>query len=206
MLVIVSRAMHRLAACTLLSLLPLACVVQVNDGGSGDAPGQGDEASKPNGSGSEVTEPEAEGEPPARASVPELPDCPADADADTYCTEDGKLAGRWVPVDTVNPPASAVAVFEALHPELEKQPSLVIKLDGETLYIEKVTCGSCRRVIGQGFSGQLDVLSDEQLRALQTKLGLGREPPLLDTAEAWRAFAGQDPGKALLTKLSTAVD
>ena len=75
--------MHRLLACALLSLLPLACVVQVNDGGSGDAPGHGDEASKPNGSGSEVAEPVVEAEPPARASVPELPDCPADADADT---------------------------------------------------------------------------------------------------------------------------
>jgi hypothetical protein len=198
--------MRRLAPFALLLLLPLACVVKVNDGGSGEPPDEQDESSKPNTSGSEIADLEADGQPPDRAEPAGLPDCPADADADTYCTEDGKLAGRWVPVDTVNPPASAVAVFEALHPELEKQPSLVIKLDGETLYIEKVTCGSCRRVIGQGFSGQLDVLSDEQLRALQTKLGLGREPPLLDTAEAWRAFAGQDPGKALLTKLSTAVD
>jgi hypothetical protein len=75
-------------------------------------------------------------------------------------------------------------------------------LDGETLYIKKVTCGSCRRVIGWGFSGQLDALSDEQLRALQTKLGFGREPTLLDSAEAWRNFAGGD-GKDTLTRVST---
>jgi hypothetical protein len=197
--------MHRLAACTLLSLLPLACVVQVNDGGSGDAPGQGgqsDGASKPNGSGSEVTEPEAEGEPPARASVPELPDCPADADADTYCTPEGKLAGRWAPVDTVRPPTTAETVFEATHPDNERQPSLTILLDGETLYVKSVSCGSCRRVIGFGFSGDLAAMSDEQLRAMQTKLGLSRDVALNDSAAGWRRYVDGEAGKATLTELS----
>lgn len=194
--------MRRLAACALLSLLPLACVVHVSEAGSGEQPGKLDqsESSKPNGSG--VAEPEAEGEPPARAGATELPDCPADADADTYCTDDGKLAGRWVLVDTLRPPTSAAIVFEATHPDMEPQPSLTILLDGETLYIKWVTCGSCRRVIGHGFGGTPTALSDEQLRALNTKLGLPADAPLLDSADAWRRYADGEPGKAALTELS----
>jgi hypothetical protein len=202
--------MRRLLLPALLSLLPLACSVNVREGGSGEQPDQHeDEASKPNGPGAtepEPVSPEVEAEPPPRAPVPELPDCPADADADTYCTEDGKLAGRWVPVDTVRPPAGAQPIFESTHADLEKQPSLTISVEGETLYIEKVTCGSCRRVIGRGFSGALDAMSDEQLRALQNKLGIGREPTLLDSAEAWRSYAAQDPGKSSLTRVATTTE
>jgi hypothetical protein len=209
--------MLRLAVPALLSLLQLACVVSVRDGGSGEKPADQDEGSKPNGvtdpgvtdpeaSNPEVADPEAEGEPPARAGTPQLPDCPADADADTYCTEDGKLAGRWVPVDTLRPPESAQTVFEAAPADIEKQPSLTILLDGETLYIKKVTCGNCRRVIGWGFSGDLTALSDEQLRKLQTKLGFGREPQLLDSAEAWRSYAATDPGKATLNRVAATTD
>jgi hypothetical protein len=180
--------------------------VNVSEGGSGEAPAQlDDDDSKPNGSGSEVTEPEAEGEPPARASAPQLPDCPADADADTYCTPEGKLAGRWVPVDTVRPPTSAETVFEATHTDIEQQPSLAILLDGETLYIKWVTCGSCRRVIGFGFSGDLAAMSDEQLRAMQTKLGLARDAALNDSAAGWRRYVTGEDGKAALTELSKRV-
>jgi hypothetical protein len=196
--------MRRLASSVLLLLLPLACAVNVSEGTSGDQPGKVDEASKPNAP-EAVIEPEAEGEPPARAPTAELPDCPADADADTYCTDDGKLAGRWVPVDTLRPPTSAQIIFEAAYPDIEQQPSLIIMLEGETLYIKKVTCGSCRRVIGLGFSGELDALSDEQLLALQTKLGLGSRALVLDTADAWRRLATEDPGKAELTELAKTV-
>lgn len=200
--------MRRLSAVALLSLLPLACAVNVNEGASGDQPGEFDDAAQPNGSEvgePEVSEPEAEGEPPARATAAELPDCPADADADTYCTPDGKLAGRWVLVDTLRPPTSAQTVFESTHPDIEQQPSLTILLDGETLYIRQVTCGSCRRVIGQGFRGDLVALSDEQLRALQTKLGLAADAPLLDSAAGWRRYASGEPGKTALTELSKTV-
>src|SRR5262245_55073911 len=135
--------------------LSLACVVKVNEGGT-DSPPDKNDSSKPNGPA--VAEPEAEGTPIPRAEVPELPDCPADADADTYCTDAGKLAGRWAPVDTIHPPTSAQPIFTAENPDLEKQPSLTISLDKGTLYIERVTCGSCRRIIGHGFSGTLDAL------------------------------------------------
>jgi hypothetical protein len=196
--------MRRLAVCLSFSSLLLGCVVHVSDASSGDQPDEPVDAATPS-DGSVVTTPEAEGQPPTRARAPERLDCPADADADTYCTQDGKLAGRWVPVDTLRPPAGAQPIFEATLPDLEKQPSLVISLVGATLYIKHVSCGSCRRVIGQGFSGELDTLSDEQLRALQSKLGLAGDSPLLDSPESWRSFCGQDPGKATLTKLAAAV-
>jgi hypothetical protein len=198
--------MRRLSApALLLLLLPLACVVHVREGGSGDQPEALDqsEASKPNGP--EVSEPEVEGEPPARASTPSAADCPADADADTYCTQAGKLAGRWVPVDTLRPPTSAQVVFEATHADIEQQPSLSILLDGETIYIKWIHCGSCRRVIGFGFSGDLAAMSDEQLRALQTKLALPPDSGLLDSGAAWRRYVDGDAGKATLTELSVHV-
>ena len=45
----------------LLSLLPIACAVNVSEGSSGDQPGELDDVSKP--SGSEVNEPELPDEP-----------------------------------------------------------------------------------------------------------------------------------------------
>lgn len=177
----------------------LACAVKVNEGSSGDPPAESDQPT--------ATEPtpklaEVEAEPPMRASAPQAPDCPADADADTYCTHDNKLVGRWVPVDTIRPPAVAETIFQSAPTDVEQQPSLVIALDGETIYIKKVTCGNCRRVIGQGFMGDLSALSDTQIRDLQDKLGLGREAPLLDTAQAWRSYVSNDAGYAALTKLA----
>lgn len=198
--------MRRLACPTLLVLLSFACVVNTNQTSSGAPPSDNDDpgpATKPNTTGSEVSEPEVEGDPPARASTPEPAACPADADADTYCTDDKLLAGRWALVDTIHPPATAEVIFEAKHMDIKEQPSLTISLDGETLYIERVTCGSCRRVMGQGFSGDLSMMNDTQRRAVQNKLGLGRDVPVLGSAEAWRSYASQDPGKAALTKLST---
>jgi hypothetical protein len=197
--------LRRVVALTFVTL-SLACVVKVNEGGSGSPPDdkdQPEESTKPNTTGSEVAEPEVEGEQPGRASAPEVLDCPADADVDTYCTDDKKLAGRWAPVDTVRPPASAETIFEAKHADLEKQPSLVIAVEGEMLYIQRVTCGDCRRIIGHGFSGDLATMSDTQIRAVQTKLGLGRDAPLLDTADAWRKYVSEDPGKTAMSKLST---
>jgi hypothetical protein len=194
--------LRRFVALSLLSI-SLACVVKVNDGGSGSA-GHTDEPSKPDGPGpGAVADPEAEGTPPTRAGTPQAIDCPADADADTYCTDDKKFAGRWAPVDTVRPPAVAETIFQAKHTDIEQQPSLVIALDGDTLYIQKITCGSCRRIIGQGFSGDLAAMSDAQIRDLQDKLGLGSEAPLLDSAQAWRSYVSDDAGYSALTKLST---
>lgn len=188
-------------ALVLLSLLPIACAVNVSEGSSGDQPGELDDASKRSGSEPEP-EPVVEAEPPARASASDLPDCPADADAGTYCTADGKLAGRWVLVDTLRPPTSAQIIFEAKHLDIHQQPSLVILLDGETLYIKAVTCGACRRVMGNGFAGVLTALSDEQLRALEIGLGLAADAPLLDSAAAWRGYVDSEPGKTALTELS----
>ena len=195
----------RRIVCPILLAISLACVVNVREGGSGESPDgkePTEEASKPNTSGSAVSNPEVEGEPPRVEEEPV--DCPADADVDTYCTADGKLAGRWVPVDTLHRPDSAPPVFGVENPDIAKQPSLTISIEKTTLYIEKVTCGSCRRIIGHGFSGDLSVMTETQVRAVQTKIGLGRDAPLLDSTDAWRVFIADESGKATLTKLSQA--
>jgi pimeloyl-ACP methyl ester carboxylesterase len=56
-------------------------------------------------------------------------------------------------------------------------------LEGETLYIEKVTCGSCRRVIGWGFRGQLDALSDDARVFAPDLPGFGESTPLAGKAK-----------------------
>lgn len=170
----------------LLALLGSACVapVQPDDSSSKAAPVV-------------VEEP---GPPPVADAA--LPECPPDADADTYCTPSGELAGRWVMVDRLRVPASAETIFEAQHPEITEQPSLRVAIDGDTLYIAHVTCGACRRVMGNGFSGDPAALDPEQRRAIQDKLGLGDDVAALDGVEAWRKWAAGADGQAALAELA----
>jgi hypothetical protein len=196
----------RRALLLVLALLPLACQVKVNEGDASEPKPDADPSAASDGGGEgAVAEPESEGADPVRAPVAssELPACPADAGADAYCTEDGKLAGRWVPVDTLKVPEDAELVFDAAHPDDEGQPSLSVAIHGETLYLRHVTCGSCRRVIGQGFSGAVARMTEDQRAAMQAKLGLAAELPVLADIEGWRAFASDERGAAALTELST---
>lgn len=134
----------------------------------------------------------------------DLPDCPTErGDAlANYCTDDGKLAGSWVLVDTLQIPDDVVIIFNAEGPDQSKQTSLMIATHGEALYIRHVTCGACRRLLGQGFSGYPARMSEAQLRAMQTQLGLAEDTPLLDSAEAWARFCEDEAGKAALTKIA----
>ena len=138
----------------------------------------------------------------ARAPT-DLPACPTEQGTNDYCTEDAKLAGSWVPVDTLDVPDTVTILFNAEGPDASRQTSLMIAVQGEQLFIRHVTCGACRRVLGQGFSGWLPHLSEVQLRELQTRLGLGTDTPLRDSAETWTSFCGDEQGKAALTQLAS---
>ncbi len=136
---------------------------------------------------------------PAPAPDPhaQLADCPGSASADRYCTEAGKLAGQWGMVDMVRVPKDAQEIFAAA-PEHSRQPSLHIAVEGEVLYIRKVSCGNCARIMGEGFRGQLDALSEAQLLELAARLGLDAGLAPLRTAQAWRDYASGEGREALV--------
>lgn len=146
---------------------------------------------------------------PSRAPIAaaELPECPSAADSRSvlvnYCTEAGtetaKLAGAWVPVDTLRIPDDVEIIFNATGSDDAQRPSLLIAVRGDQLFVRQVTCGMCARVLGQGFAGHLSHMSAEQLAAMQTQLGLGDEIPTLTSVEAWTSFASAEQGKATLT-------
>lgn len=151
-------------------------------------------------------EPDPNEQPPiARAPAEELPACPTEQGnaLANYCTEDGKLAGTWVPVDLLKVPDDVVVIFNAEGPDTSKQTSLLIATRGDALYIKQVTCGACRRVLGRGFAGQLSHMSEAQLRELQTQLGLAQDLPLLEDAAKWTSFCADERGKAALTQIAS---
>jgi hypothetical protein len=204
-----------LPAALILALVPLACVAQVRDGGSGEpkpdtagegevqadvAPSEGDDA------GAEVGGDDVEADPTRASSEAALPECPADAGPDMYCNADNQLVGQWMLVDLLHIPKGAKVIFDAHHVDVDRQPGLTLAIEGETLYIRHVTCGACRRILGDGFRGQPAQMSEKQLREMQTRLGLGVEMPLLDSTEAVERFASDERGQAKLGEISLQSD
>lgn len=218
-----TRARRLLPALFGLSLLPLSasgCSVTVNEGssakpdaadagqdGDGAGPGEdGDAADEDGGEGAD------DGPAPTieTASATEaLPPCPEQARGESYCTEDGKLAGEWMPVDMLRVPEDAQVIFEASEGPTaggSRQPSLTIAVDGEMIYLRHVTCGACRRELGDGFRGQLSAMTAEQTQAMQAKLGLDASMPVLDTAEKWENFASDARGEPALKAIASKTD
>ncbi len=107
--------------------------------------------------------------------------------ATVMCSAKGRVVGVWVPVDSVSgvPPAGAEIVRSEPRQALAPGRSLVVGLEGERLWIQLVSCGACRRVMGVSFVGDLTQLSDEQLRVVQDRVGLPAAPVLVRAAD-WR--------------------
>jgi hypothetical protein len=194
-----------LPALLLVPTLALACT-STNNPGNAEQPEQvAADGSNGEGEVAPQTDGSADG-PNVLGSALELADCPAEGDAHnmlvTYCNAAGKLVGSWSPVDLVRVPDEVEILFHAEHPDSKAQTSLLVCVHGEQLYIRHVTCGACRRVVGQGFAGVLAQMSAEQLRAMQKQLGLGEDLPALDSVARWREFAGDEQGKAVLIEIS----
>jgi len=157
----------------------------------------------------DLDDPAASETKPERSSSPaaELPECPSDPAAKgmlaAYCTDAGELAGVWVPVDTLQIPDDVEIIFNVQGPDTTRQPALLIVLRDDELYIRQVTCGACRRVLGQGFAGQLSQLSPAQIGAVQVQLGLGPDLPALTTPEQWVEFTSGPKGVAALTTIAS---
>ncbi len=131
-------------------------------------------------------------QPPAAAEpvVEPAGTCKAEPDATQVYCAGAELAGQWRPVDHVRLPEGAVVLYEASAPDpaRRQQRQLTVAVLGEELIVRKVTCGNCRRVLGEGFTGRLDLLAEGQVLDVQARLGLP-EGPALRTAEAWRRYA-----------------
>jgi hypothetical protein len=194
----------RCATCALFCLLSLACTTS-NTRADADEP-RPDTTVSVDWSDTDPAPPEPD--PHEIRTSPsvalDLPECPAERGGALihYCTEDDKLVGSWVPVDTLKIPDDVEIRFNAEGPDQRTQTSLMIATRGEALYIRHVTCGGCRRVIGQGFFGYPSRMDASQLRAMQAQLGLGDDAPLLDSAEAWTRYCEDPAGKATLTKIA----
>jgi hypothetical protein len=100
----------------------------------------------------------------------------------------GRVAAIYSPVDLAEgvPPAAAEAIHEESAPPFSR--SLLIAIEGERLWIKMVTCGTCRRVTGWAFVGDLERMSDEGLQGLAQRLRLPADTPLLRTSAEWRSF------------------
>lgn len=195
-----------LRALLTVCLLPLACTTSSTTKPDADEPKPSSDADSSVSPIFSDTDPPEDDDDIVRASptpVVELPDCPPEPEPLVpYCTEANKLAGHWMPVDMLKIPDGVVVIFNAEGPDSSKQTSLLIATHGDALYIRHVTCGGCRRVLGQGFVGHPSHMSEAQVRALQTQLGLDKDAPLLDSADQWARYCSDPHGKAALTKIA----
>lgn len=83
-----------------------------------------------------------------------------------------------------NPPDSATVLSEPRSIRFSDTP--FIALEGEWLWIRRVTCRRCRVILGWSFIGHVASMNPRQLLALQRALGIDKDVPALRTPEAWR--------------------
>jgi len=135
--------------------------------------------------------------PPGPAEAPEATpsattdDCQGVGGAfHVYCVG-ATAAGQWTPVDMMQVPEDAEVLFLGTAPGSGGTSGrrLTIAARGEQLFVAWVQCGACRRILGNGFVGRLDLLEAAQVLHVQQTLGLPADIPALRTAEAWASFA-----------------
>jgi hypothetical protein len=120
--------------------------------------------------------------------------CPPPSDDDRsqaviLCDPAGRITGTWAPVDVLAdvPPSTAeLLADEPLDLEDGRGRSLRVGIAGTKIYVRRITCSRCRRVLGWAFAGDLALLSDDDLRRAQARVGFPPDP-LLRTREAWVA-------------------
>lgn len=69
---------------------------------------------------------------------------------------------------------------------------MTVGVEGDWLFIARITCGRCRRVLGESFVGDFTRMDDRARGVAQELAGLPKAPRLT-TAEAWRAAFAQRP-------------
>ncbi|MEZ4227220.1 MAG: hypothetical protein R3B13_40145 [Polyangiaceae bacterium] len=109
------------------------------------------------------------------------------------CSASGEIVGIWVPVDYVKgvPPAAEI-IREEPRRDVAPGRSLTVALEGERLWIQAVSCGACRRIMGHAFVGLLPRLTEKQLQSVQQRIGIP-ETPVLSNADQWRDYYRDRP-------------
>lgn len=108
---------------------------------------------------------------------------------------DGRIVGFYVPVDTlvsVAPPLDGAREIVA-RSSGSRGASVGVRVLGTVIEARVVTCGTCRRVMGWGFIGDLRRMADDDLRVIACRL-TGRVGADLRTADGWAALAAADAG------------
>jgi len=118
-----------------------------------------------------------------------------------YC-EGASVVGRWTAVDRMTVPDDAEELFTAAAPGAgsSRGRRLTVAVRGEELFLRLVTCGACRRVLGEAFEGRLDQLDEAQVLHVQETLGLTGEPAMR-TAAAWTTFTKSAEGARTLQNI-----
>jgi hypothetical protein len=115
---------------------------------------------------------------PCRPSVP--------AGVETTCGTNDRVAVVRLPVDYLfEPPATAERLFDGPTGDARRRGHRVVALVGERLWVHDVTCGACRRVLGEAYVVELPFAPPDALLDLQRRLGLPTTRPLA-TARDWR--------------------
>lgn len=101
------------------------------------------------------------------------------------CDAEGIAVSLSAPVDTV--PDIPWERIQVIHEAtgLDRGASIKVGNTGERLWIQHVSCGICRRILGVAIVADLDRLSDEQRRRIQDEAGVPTDP-VLRTVEDWR--------------------
>jgi hypothetical protein len=95
------------------------------------------------------------------------------------------VTGIYQPADFMPAPPETAVVLSSPK-EVVFTSTAYVALDGETIWIRRVTCGKCRRISGWSFIGNLPELDSKQLLTLQTAIGLDSTVPALRSAAEWQ--------------------
>jgi hypothetical protein len=125
-----------------------------------------------------------------------------------YCGANGVVVAVMMPVDVLRvPPENAEILWEdssnpaqrgrsqGLH---DANLSVSVGIEDGWLFIARVSCGRCRRILGWSFAGDLARMDDSALRVAQQLAGLAGEPRLR-TAQEWRSAFERNPPARLAT-------
>lgn len=116
---------------------------------------------------------------------PAKPEGPPMIPGSITCSREGRVSGVYQAVDFLPaPPVDAVILSEPK--EIVFASTAYVALDGETIWIRRVTCGGCRRIVGWSFIGNVSELSLRQLLTLQSDIGLEATVPALESAAEWQ--------------------
>ncbi len=123
--------------------------------------------------------------------------CAEPPDADILCTTDGIVAGRFLPVDMCDFPDDAQVLFSLTGLSRERT-GFELAVRGDEVWIRRLECAACRRILGTGFHGFLDRMAPLHRKMVAETFGLPAVPASAASLRSWaRSAAGRRQLNAL---------